>query len=330
MADELAVRDDTQYALGIIKVGSPHDIIVEASRIATELKAIVATNKLSRKIQGREYVFVEGWSTMGAMLGVLPREMPELFRWEEDGSCEATIELFRITDGMVVGRASARVGADEIDSNGNQTWGSRPAYARKSMCQTRATGKAFRLGFSWIMTMAGYAPTPYEEMQGMSKVIEGTSKPAVSKPKVKGPKPFDQMTANELADSFEKFITKTLPGFDLAKSLNIDDPEVLAVQRDQMCLEVGQIMEREYQDRATDIFNFCMATNYSYFNGWVVNLTDPELYTFWRFLSVTNDGSGNGPQAATDRLKALDTVEQHLISLANNDPSSEPVEEKPF
>lgn len=34
----------------------------------------------------------------------------------------------------------------------------------RSMAVTRATGKAFRLGFSWVMVMAGYSPTPAEEM----------------------------------------------------------------------------------------------------------------------------------------------------------------------
>ena len=32
------------------------------------------------------------------------------------------------------------------------------------MAITRATGKAFRLNYSWIMALAGYEPTPAEEM----------------------------------------------------------------------------------------------------------------------------------------------------------------------
>ena len=32
------------------------------------------------------------------------------------------------------------------------------------MAITRATGKAFRLSFSWIMKLAGFQPTPAEEM----------------------------------------------------------------------------------------------------------------------------------------------------------------------
>ena len=53
---------------------------------------------------------------------------------------------------------------DELDRYGKPVWSTRPRYARRSMAQTRATGKACRLAFSWIMALAGYEPTPAEEM----------------------------------------------------------------------------------------------------------------------------------------------------------------------
>jgi hypothetical protein len=36
------------------------------------------------------------------------------------------------------------------------------------MAVTRATGKAYRLAFSWIMNLAGYEVTPAEEMMGVN------------------------------------------------------------------------------------------------------------------------------------------------------------------
>ncbi|GAG97072.1 unnamed protein product, partial [marine sediment metagenome] len=89
-------------------------------------------------------------------------------------------ELIRISDGAVIGKASALVGMDEKDSKGKLTWGGRNEYARKSMAITRATGKAYRLGFSWIMTLAGYEATPAEE------ISEGSFR-EVSKGKVRRP-----------------------------------------------------------------------------------------------------------------------------------------------
>jgi hypothetical protein len=52
------------------------------------------------------------------------------------------------------------------------------------MAITRATGKAYRLGLSWIVTLAGYSPTPYEEMDGIV-VDEKPSKPTTPKKEFK-------------------------------------------------------------------------------------------------------------------------------------------------
>jgi hypothetical protein len=110
----------------------------------------------------RKHVHVEGWTTLIAMLGVLPREVCVE---EREGVFTATVELVRMTDGFVVGRGSAECGFnDEFDRSGNPVWAKRPRYARRSMAITRATGKACRLSFSWIMVLAGYDPTPAEEM----------------------------------------------------------------------------------------------------------------------------------------------------------------------
>ena len=97
------------------------------------------------------------------MLGVVPREVSTV---EQDGIYTATVELVRMNDGACISRASAECGSDdELDRYGKPVWSGRPRYARRSMAQTRATGKACRLAFSWIMALAGYEPpTPAEEM----------------------------------------------------------------------------------------------------------------------------------------------------------------------
>lgn len=160
--DIITIEQRQPLALGTIQTAGPLALIGQATAIAEELAKIIRSRNLANRIQGREFVRVEGWSTLGAMLGVLPREV-ETVR-QEDGGYTATVELVRISDGAVIGRASALVGMDEKDRNGNLTWANRAEYARRSMAVTRATGKAYRLGFSWIMTLAGYEPTPAEEM----------------------------------------------------------------------------------------------------------------------------------------------------------------------
>jgi hypothetical protein len=130
--------------------------------MAKALAEVIRHQHLALTIQGRKYVKVEGWTTLGIMLGVVAREVTTV---EQDGIYIATVELVRLSDQAVISRASAECGsADELDRYGKPVWANRPRYARRSMAQTRATGKACRLAFSWIMALAGYEPTPAEEM----------------------------------------------------------------------------------------------------------------------------------------------------------------------
>ena len=150
------VQTSKAVTLGLLGADNPAELITAASVVANQLKQVVVSAHLSQMIQGKEYVKVEGWTTLGMLLGLLPREVST--EAKEDGSYVSTVAFCR-PDGSIVTQASAECG-DESDGK----WASRPPYARRSMAQTRATGKAARLAFSWIMALAGYAPTPAEEM----------------------------------------------------------------------------------------------------------------------------------------------------------------------
>jgi len=156
----IVIRDEVR--LGSLTITNPRDVIERASEIATALAEVINKRNLFTIIRGKKFVHVEGWTTLAAMLGVTPREVE--VRRHDDGAYEAVVELVRNSDGMIIGRASAYVGMDEKDGKGNITWGIRPEYARRSFAITRATGKANRLCYSWIMNLAGFEPTPAEEM----------------------------------------------------------------------------------------------------------------------------------------------------------------------
>jgi hypothetical protein len=163
--------------LGLMSADSPRALMEQAADMATELAKLIQARRLFTVLRNKPYVVVEGWTTLGTMLGVVAREVSTT---EHDGIYTAVVELVRISDGTVISRASAECGADdERDRNGKPIWANRPRYARRSMAQTRATGKACRLAFSWIMKLAGYEPTPAEEMifaedaETVSKRTEG-------------------------------------------------------------------------------------------------------------------------------------------------------------
>lgn len=133
------------------------DKIELASSIATKLSSILKKQNLTVKISGKEYVLVEGWNTLGTILGCTPyvESVQEISLGEKNYQYgyEATVSI-RQGD-TIISRASAIA-----ERNNSQ----KERHAVYSMAQTRATGKAFRLALSWLLNLAGYATTPAEEM----------------------------------------------------------------------------------------------------------------------------------------------------------------------
>jgi hypothetical protein len=140
---------------------APKEQVVQASEIATVLKDVIEKQGLFTLISGKKYIKAEGWQTLGTFLSVTAKEKSVVKH--EDGSFEAYVELLRFRDGTVVGGASA------ICTRKERRWEKADDYAVRSMAVTRATGKAFRLSFAWIVTLAGYAPTNEEEMPEHTK-----------------------------------------------------------------------------------------------------------------------------------------------------------------
>ena len=134
------------------------DKIGVATTVATNLKKVIQSQNLAINIQGNDYVTAEGWETLGAMLGCTPYvesvEEIQLGAKRHQFGYVATVSIRQ--GERIISRASAMA-----ERNNNQK--ERPAVY--SMAQTRALGKAYRMALSWIMKMAGYQPTPAEEMK---------------------------------------------------------------------------------------------------------------------------------------------------------------------
>ncbi len=143
--------------VGLARAVGPDGMIALASQMATALKDIVERQRLFAVIQGKKYPQVEAWMTIARMDNVVAREGQVIAN--EDGSFEAHTDLIRLSDGAVIGHGSALCGTPD-----DKPWNSRALPARRSMAVTRATSRAFRQQYSWIMALAGYEPTPAEEM----------------------------------------------------------------------------------------------------------------------------------------------------------------------
>jgi hypothetical protein len=138
----------------LFRTDDPVDVLDRATRVAQALKNVIDQQGLVSRIQGREHVRVEGWTTLGSMLGVVP---VVVWTRKVDDGWEARVEA-RTLDGRIVGAAESSC------SKAEKTWRSRDDYALRSMAQTRATSKALRGPLGFVVTLAGYEATPAEEM----------------------------------------------------------------------------------------------------------------------------------------------------------------------
>ncbi len=190
VVDELAVttieeRPDTQIA--IFGTNDPVEIVLRTTEIANAIGTAIEKGGMTTKIQGNKYVKIEGWSLLGTMLKVFPRVI-RIDSIEEDGKVigfEAEMGLFT-QDNVQVGSAVAECTKLE------QRWANNEMSHIKSMAQTRATGKAFRMTFGYVMPMAGFAATPAEEMDGVpnrgASPQQPQPRPAATKPADESPK----------------------------------------------------------------------------------------------------------------------------------------------
>lgn len=141
----------------LFRTDDPVDVLERATRVAQALKAVIDKQGLVSRIQGREHVRVEGWTTLGSMLGVVP--VVEWTRKTDDGEGWEARVVAQTIGGQTIGAAEAMCTKRE-----GKPWNSRPDYALRSMAQTRATSKALRGPLGFVVTLAGYEATPAEEM----------------------------------------------------------------------------------------------------------------------------------------------------------------------
>lgn len=158
MAEQLAVVPVQAQPITLFGTTDPRLVVAEATARATVLAQVIRSRGLAVKIGAAEHVRVEGWTLLGTMLGVFP-----VVTWThplEDGY-EARAEA-RTIGGDLVGAAEAECRRSE-----GKPWDSRSSHALRSMAQTRAVSKCLRIPLGFVMALAGYDPTPAEEMGEM-------------------------------------------------------------------------------------------------------------------------------------------------------------------
>lgn len=158
---------------------NPAQMIEAAQEVARALVPVIEQQRLYTVIQTsqgpKKFVHAEGWTTMAAMLGLFAHVKSQRVPHESACIYEATAEL-RTLSGHVV-----CVG-DSMCSSLESLWENRDEFQIRSMAETRSVGKVCRIGLSWIIKLAGYEPTPAEEMQGVHQPPPPPKPPASPTP----------------------------------------------------------------------------------------------------------------------------------------------------
>lgn len=163
---DVAVRapefEHDQQAVTLFGTNDPKEISNRVVALAGFVDDIVSKGKLTTEIQGRKFVNVEGWQAAGVGLGLSVYIVSCVPTGPLDDAFNSpgfvAVGELRNRDGQAISRAEASCERDE------SAWKNRNNYALRSMAQTRVTGKLFRQVLGFVMTVAGYAGTPAEEV----------------------------------------------------------------------------------------------------------------------------------------------------------------------
>jgi hypothetical protein len=175
--NEVAVYDVTPLPDMVRK---PEAVLAEAKEAAKSLVEVVRQAKLARKFGGdKEHLFYEAWQTVGKFYGITAKVISS--NYVEFGSAQGfEARAVAITrDGVEISAAESMCLSDEAN------WAKKPLFQLKSMAQTRACSKALRNVLAWVVVLAGFSPTPAEEMTGQEHT---NGKPPTTQPQRKSEK----------------------------------------------------------------------------------------------------------------------------------------------
>jgi hypothetical protein len=125
--------------------------------IARQLRDYIAQARMTVRIQGRDYVRIEGWQVLCHLCQLPLPSIVSVRREERDNGYCYIAEA-------VLQHGGREYRAYGLCSSTEPNWANKPEFQLMSMAQTRAVGKVLRLLLGWVVTLAGYEPTPAEEM----------------------------------------------------------------------------------------------------------------------------------------------------------------------
>jgi hypothetical protein len=133
----------------------PKIALERMGELADALMDVVRAKRLAVQIRGHEHLRVEGWTTLGALVGVHAAIV-----WtkpNESGDGIVARAEARTLAGQLVGAAEGEC------SKAESRWRNAEPFAIRSMAQTRALSRALQAPLRHIAVLAGYEGTAAEE-----------------------------------------------------------------------------------------------------------------------------------------------------------------------
>jgi hypothetical protein len=140
----------------------PNEVLQEAHLAAAALKDVISKKKKPVMFNGEQYLEFEDWQTIAKFYGIgVMVEKSDYIDLGGTKGFEARATAVHLATGKTVSSADSMCLDDE------RNWKGKPLFMLKSMAQTRACAKALRNVLAWVVVLAGYKPTPSEEMDGV-------------------------------------------------------------------------------------------------------------------------------------------------------------------
>jgi len=154
---EIQVIDQT-----ITQIRKPEEILSDAKEAAKALQRVISGKRKPVVFNGEQYLEFEDWQTVGRFYGLAAKVTNSRFiEFGDVKGWESHAVVINTNTGLEISAADAMCLSDEPN------WSRKPLFQLRSMAQTRACAKSLRNVLAWVVVLAGYKPTPAEEMQGV-------------------------------------------------------------------------------------------------------------------------------------------------------------------
>jgi len=143
------------------ELASPREILKRRKEVAKAVKQFIKENPSMRLlVEGKKYPYAPVWQFCAACFGVTPMIATTEELLTDDRKEMGYLSISHAIDrtGRVISGAAAACMCSEPE------WEGKPSFQIRSMAETRSCSKVLSLLFRDVIVMAGFQPTPAEEM----------------------------------------------------------------------------------------------------------------------------------------------------------------------